>query len=233
VVHGTFSPARAWRPAAGARLARTLGVVNHRSVTLHIAAAALAAYAASATADDGSRFTSVGPFQLGGTTLPKLQRRLGAVPVVHTGDAGETLYTICYRSSNGAVLFMSGELDGPERDLGGIKLTSSVQRPPCHEWPAAKTPTIKSVGGLKLGMSRSKVKAQLAEAKEEGQGSLSRTFESRRRMTPLDIGRLPAAAQQMIKRGEIEPYFDVFVAVTVRFTADAASEIEVWKSVTW
>ena len=52
-------------------------------------------------------------------------------------------------------------------------------------------------------------------------------------MTTLEIRRLPPAAQQMIKSGEMEPYFDVFVAVTVRFTADAASEIEVWKSVTW
>ena len=28
MVRGTFSPARAWRPAAGARLARTLGRIN-------------------------------------------------------------------------------------------------------------------------------------------------------------------------------------------------------------
>jgi hypothetical protein len=31
VVRGTVSPARAWRPAAGARLARTLGVTKHTS----------------------------------------------------------------------------------------------------------------------------------------------------------------------------------------------------------
>jgi len=34
VVRGTFSPARAWRPAAGARLARTLGVMNTPSASI-------------------------------------------------------------------------------------------------------------------------------------------------------------------------------------------------------
>ncbi|CAD5374041.1 hypothetical protein RA210_U480004 [Rubrivivax sp. A210] len=29
MVRGTFSPARAWRPAAGARLARTLGLATN------------------------------------------------------------------------------------------------------------------------------------------------------------------------------------------------------------
>ncbi len=52
-------------------------------------------------------------------------------------------------------------------------------------------------------------------------------------MSTEQIRRLPPAAQQQIKIGAIEPYFYVFVAVTVRFTGDAASEIEVWKSATW
>jgi len=36
VVRGTFSPARAWRPAVGARLARTLGLMSNRPIYLRI-----------------------------------------------------------------------------------------------------------------------------------------------------------------------------------------------------
>lgn len=82
-------------------------------------------------------------------------------------------------------------------------------------------------------MSRSQAKAQLGEATEETVDAITRAFESKRRMTNTEVRRLPSAAQLQIKAGELEPYFDVYVAVTVRFTGDSASEIEVWKSVTW
>ena len=50
MVRGTFSPARAWRPAVVARLARTLGVTNRMRRTLAVTIAALIALVFAAVA---------------------------------------------------------------------------------------------------------------------------------------------------------------------------------------
>ena len=187
----------------------------------------------AAVAADGSAFTSLDSFRLGKTTLPAVRRQLGQVKVVHTGDAGDTLYTICYRVGTVAVLFMSGELDGPEQYLGGVRVATTTNRTPCREWPSSRPTPNLTIGGIRIGSTLDEVRAALGQPVDEEEGKLSRAFVTVQRMSASVIKRLPAEAQKQIPSGELKPEFDVMVAVTVRFENGRAIEVEVWKSETW
>jgi len=193
----------------------------------------LAVSGQAVAAEDGSAFTSLGPFQLGKATLPDIQRDLGPVKVVHTGDAGETLYTVCYRVGATAVLFMSGELDGPDRYLGGVRVTSSTDRTPCRTWPTSRPAPSLSVGGIRIGTTLTEARTALGHPVVEEDGKLTRTFITVKRMSEEQIERLPADARKQIRSGKLKPEFDVMVAVTVRVTGGKVTEVEVWKSETW
>jgi hypothetical protein len=184
-------------------------------------------------AADGANFTSFDSFRLGRTSLPAIQRQLGNVAVVHTGDAGDTLYTICYLVGDSAVLFLSGELDGPERSLGGVRVATSTDRTPCKRWPSARPNPKLAVGGIRIGSTREEVHAALGHSVAEEQGKLSRAFITVKRMSASEIRRLPPEAQKQIRSGVLKAEFDVMVSVTVRLEAGRAIEIEVWKTETW
>src|SRR5438445_9177538 len=85
---------------------------------------------AGSSSDD--RFSNFAGFTLGETTLSEVQARAGTAPIVHSGDAGESLSSLCYAvNSSGYVLFLAGELDGPEHYLGGFDLSNKPTRLPC------------------------------------------------------------------------------------------------------
>lgn len=183
-------------------------------------------------AADGGAFSSLGPFRLGKTTLPAVQRQLGQVKVVHNGDAGETLYTICYRVGAAFVLFMSGELDGPDRHVGGLRVASSTDRTPCRAWPSSRSAPNLTFGGIRIGSTLSEVRSALGQPVQEEDGRLSRAFISVKRMSDKRNKRLSAGGQKQVQSGELKREFDVTVAVTVRLVSGRVTEIEVWRSET-
>ncbi len=101
----------------------------------------------------GERFTTFAGFQLGAVKLSDIQNKLGAVKLVETGDAGEYIASVCYATPDGLVLFLAGELDGPEHTLGGFGFAKKSERKPCGNWPATLAAPALYIGGLRLGIT--------------------------------------------------------------------------------
>ena len=178
------------------------------------------------------RFTQFAGFTLGKGTLADVTRALGDVPRVHTGDAGESTTSVCYRTKAGFVAFLAGELDGPRHSLGGYWLSQKATRPPCAAWPQKiKQPQLE-VSGLRLGMTRDQFN-QIVQVLVEGHdGWTYGYFESRRPILPTELDGLPPEQRDAIKRGEMQDYVDVGISISTRFLSRRLTELRVWKSET-
>jgi hypothetical protein len=187
----------------------------------------------AAVAADGSAFTHFDSFRLGETTLAGVQRELGQVEVVHTGEASETLYTICYRVGLDVVLFMSSVMGGPERSLGGIRIATGTDRIPCRDWPSSGPPPTPTIGGIRIGSTLHEARAVLGQPVEEEDGELRRTFETTRPMSAGELRNLPTDAPNQMPLIEMSPEVDVTVDVSVQSANGRVIGVEAWKSETF
>ena len=180
----------------------------------------------------GERFTTFAGFQLGAVKLSDIQNKLGAVKVVETGDAGEYIASVCYAVPDGFVLFLAGELDGPEHTLGGFGFAKNSERKPCGNWPATLTAPALYKGGLRLGLTLTEFTNIVGTSVHMEGNKAYAFFEGKRSMTKEETSRLPKEVQAMIITGEQQNYFDVVVSVVATFVQGQLVELRVWKTET-
>ena len=74
------------------------------------------------------------------TTLPEVLSRTSVGEIQHAGDAGESIYWLCYTltGQTPARLWITshGEMGGPEKAITGITITRLNSSPPLPECPA-------------------------------------------------------------------------------------------------
>ncbi len=182
--------------------------------------------------DNGSRFTSFEDFSLGKIKLDDVQKTLGPAKLVETGDAGEYTASVCYIVPGGIILFLAGELDGPNHYLGGFGLASKTERQPCSKWPTDRAKPKLNIAGLQLGMSMSEFTRQVgAPIRMEGQKAYA-AFKSKRVMSQPEMQQLPEDVQKMIQTGKQQNYYDVVVSIMATFNNGKLDEIYMWKTET-
>jgi hypothetical protein len=190
--------------------------------------AALTAWPAFAD-ETGSQFTSFAGLELGTVTLAQIQEKLGPAKLVETGDAAEYEASICYRTSGGLLIFLSGEMGGPEHQLLGFAVSSRDRAKACPNLPAKNAPLRLQLAGLYLGMTKEEFKHVVA-TKVEWDGNIGRAFfQSKRLMTPTEFAKLPKNVQQATLAGNQQNYFDVSVSVIGTFAGENLTEFRVWK----
>ncbi len=182
--------------------------------------------------DNGSQFASFAGFSLGTIKLDDVQKTLGPAKLVETGDAGEYTASVCYVLPGGIILFLAGELDGPNHHLGGFGLASKTEREPCSKWPTNRAKPTLNIAGLQLGMSMPEFTRQVgAPIRIEGQKAYA-AFESKRIMSQAEMQRLPEDVQKMIQTGKQQNYYDVVVSIMATFNNGKLEELNIWKTET-
>jgi hypothetical protein len=180
----------------------------------------------------GEKYTVFQGFELGKITLNDIQRDLGNTTLIKTGDAGEFMAFVCYRTSSGLIYFLSGELGGTEHGLLGFKFKKSASEHDCAAWPH-KLPVPKLVlNGLQLGMNKTIFSKTLATKVTWENNIATSTFESRRKMTTTEIEKLNENDRQAILAGKQQDYFDVLVSIVGTFKHGKLISLQVWKTET-
>jgi hypothetical protein len=181
----------------------------------------------------GDKFTSFAGFELGTVNLSEIQNNLGKAKVVETGDAGDYTASICYIVPTGVVLFLAGEMDGPNHDLGGFGFARETDRQPCAKWPKSLAIPSLNLKGIRLGLSQKEFRSVVGTpVRLDGQKAYA-AFESKRKMTKKEISRLPKDIQSEIKTGKLQDSVDVFVSLNATFSNGVLKELRVWKSETF
>jgi hypothetical protein len=181
---------------------------------------------------DGSEFKRFADFSLGDGTLADVQAKLGPSQLVQSGDAGEYVASVCYRSRAGYVAFLAGELDGPDHSLGGYWLSVAANRPPCAAWPDHVVFPRLALDRLHVGMTLAAFRREVGVPVEWHGSWVHANFESRRKLSATEISRLPPDVQQLIARGESQDFYDVVTSVSARFRSGRLIDLRVWKSET-
>jgi hypothetical protein len=112
---------------------------------------------------------------LGQHTLDDVVATLGPARIVHTGDAGESESSVCYRTSNGEALAFAStsEMAVPWLQLTAIRLGKLSQlQGGCSP---LKQPPVRFSNGIGLGMTRREIEAALGDALQEGEKYLEHT----------------------------------------------------------
>ena len=207
--------------------------VKNMNILVYIALATVLFISATAKAEGvGEKFTSFAGFQLSAVKLIDIQNQLGAAKVVETRDAGEYAASVCYAIPNGVILFLAGELDGPEHNLGGFGFAKKTDRIPCGNWPATLTVPELDIGGLRLGLTLKEFTNIVGTSVHMEGNKAYAFFEGRRTMTEEETSRLPKKVQSMVKTGEQQNYFDVVVSVVATFVQGHLVDLRVWKTET-
>lgn len=98
---------------------------------------------------------------IGKTTMNEVKDKFKAKEIYHEGDAGESLYALCFKGpGNSTIAFESGEMGGNERVVHAVSI-NSAQNPYKLKQICQKTTVIKSklaLNGISLGMSPDIVK---------------------------------------------------------------------------
>lgn len=98
---------------------------------------------------------------IGKTTLNEVKDKFKAKEIYHEGDAGNSLYALCFKGPGGSTIaFESGEMGGNERVVSSVSV-NSAQAPYKLKQICEKTNLIKSkiaINGISLGMSPDLVK---------------------------------------------------------------------------
>jgi hypothetical protein len=206
--------------------------VNFLKGTLILFIAALIFCIDARAEDNGARFTSYAGFSLGTVKLDDVQKTLGPAKLVETGDAGEYTASVCYMVPDGFILFLAGELDGPDHNLGGFGFAKKTERQPCSKWPTNREKPKLNLAGLELGISISEFKRHVgAPIRIVGQKAYA-AFESKREINQAEIQRLPKDVQEMIQTGKQQNYYDVVVSIMATFNSDKLDELLIWKTET-
>lgn len=181
----------------------------------------------------GDRFSSFAGFSLGETTFKDVQATIGDAMVVRTGEAGGSLASLCYTvDSSRYILFLAGELDGPEHYLGGFDISDVPSRGPCSPWPKHIAKPSLDIGGLHLGMSVSAFKTVVGVPIKWEAGHGTASFENKQKMSAAELAKLPTETQAQIARGKSQDYYDVVITISATFKSDKLREVRVWKTET-
>ena len=181
----------------------------------------------------GDRFTSFSGFNLGETTFSEVQAKIGITSIVHTGDAGKSLSSLCYAvDSLGYISFLAGELDGPEKYLGGFYISNRPSRVPCSPWLRRVPKQSLNIGGLRLGMTVSEFKTTVGVPVRWAATQGIASFESKRSMSVAELAKLPPKMQAQNAHGKIQHYYDVVITISATFEFGKLREFRVWKTET-
>jgi len=199
-----------------------------------LASAAVLLHGSAAKAGlSGDLFSSFAGFSLGETTFNEVQATIGDAAIVRKGDAGESLASLCYSvDSSGYVLFLAGELDGPEHYLGGFDISDRPSRTPCSPWLKNMPKPNLNIGGLHLGMSMPAFEAAVGVPVKWKASQGIASFESKKKMSAAELAKLPAEAQAQIAHGDAPDYYDVVITISATFESGKLRELRVWKTET-
>jgi hypothetical protein len=101
----------------------------------------------------GVKFTSILDVSLGvGITFQNVIDKLGPATMMETGDAGNYQASLCYKSKNGFVRFLSNEIGGADHEVMGFIISQTVANRTCSPLPASYAGRDLNLGGLTLGM---------------------------------------------------------------------------------
>jgi len=178
----------------------------------------------------GEQFTHFSNFSLGLGTLADIAAIIAPAKIKTTGEAGEFVASICYRTPEGIAAFLAGEMDGAEHSLGGFWFARNEVRGPCALWPADKSPPPLVIGKVHLGMTLSEFKQVVDRPITWTDGWTMVTFESVRKLSPGELARLPSEAQDMMKQGQTQDHMDVIVSVSARFSKGRLQQFRIWKT---
>ena len=200
---------------------------------------ALASTAHSSGDNSGKALTKYAGYELGVSSLKSVQSGLGLSPIVKSGDAGDFVASVCYYTQDKKVRFLSGELGGKELLLLGFELETVVASndetkiSSCVRWPRQKKylPS-KKVGALQLGINKAEF-SRLTNREIQWDGNTAHTaFESRRKMTKLELARHSNKNRQDRNSVTVPDYFDVLISVIGTFEGGKLVRLQVWKTET-
>jgi len=169
---------------------------------------------------------------LGQHTLEDAVALLGPAARTHTGDAGESETSVCYRTSRGEVITFASttEMAGGSLELTSVRLSSAV--PPEGECGTLTRAPVHLANGIGLGMTRAKIEGLLGVGLRGGPGYLEQSTCTR---VPFEKGTAEydrwAKAPGCFADGE-SPHYRVCVSVAVRLKKGRAVWIEIARSET-
>ena len=167
----------------------------------------------------GEQFTHFFNFSLGFGTLADIAATVAPTQIKTTGEAGEFVASIFYRTPEGVVAFLAGEMDGVEHSLSGFWVARDEVTGPCDLWPAGKTPPPLVIGQVRLGMTLSEFKRVIDRPITWADGWVMVAFESARKLLPEKLARLPSSeVQGMMKQGQMQDHIEIIVSVSARFS---------------
>ena len=165
-------------------------------------------------------------------TLADVQKKLGNVQLVESGDAGEYKATICYflPKCQTQVDFWSDELGGPGHDLIGFTLSrKNISSAVCSELAIGECSSLKVPRGVRLGMTLEEFKMAVdTDIKLEG-SFYQKVFERREPMTEAEQTRM-LKEHPDISRDDL--YWDIVIFVRGAFRSGALDILEVSKTMT-
>lgn len=199
-------------------------------IKVHILILALIFTSSNASAQtSGNQYTSFAGFKLGTVDLSQVQKRLGSAPLIETGDAGEYVASLCYKTKFGLVRFISGEMGGATHDLLAFGISPLKKSIDCMIYPAKYAPNVLEISGLHLGMSKIDFMKNVG-VKVRWEGNIGYAFfESKRTMNAKELSRFSADQRVEITNGNLQNYVDISISVTGQFKKNELIGFEVWK----
>ncbi len=155
-------------------------------------------------------------FTIGKSTLGEVKSKFKSTDIYHQGDAGNSLYVLCYKSSNSSTIaFESGEMGGSAHIIDSISINST--KGPYHlNQICQKTTFIKNkfvINGISLGMSPDLVKRLKGKPGKESANSILYQF----------------VVQEKNDKGQV----DIISNLEMEFNQDIVSAIKASKMATY
>jgi hypothetical protein len=178
----------------------------------------------------GESFTRPLGFQLGSMNLAAVRQRLGPATMRHTGDAGESEYSVCYEAPRSGVhiVFMSGELGGSDHELLGfnMKAVGAVRSEHCLSLaPDVEKSLTFTIGRLQLGIAPEAFRRVVGKASAREEGVLVAEFDYQDPMPP-------SQAREARRLGRSSEPWNTLITLEAKFIKDKLAEISVWRVVT-
>lgn len=156
---------------------------------------------------------SVQGITIGKTTLDEVKTKFKAKEIYHEGDGGESLYALCFKTSNGSTIaFESGEMGGAEHVINSISLNGPTTpyrlNKICEKSSAFKGKL--SLNKLSLGMSPDLIK----------------TVKGKPTKSENDYLEYAYSFQEKTEKGQM----DISSDLRIEFKKSAASEIKASKT---
>ncbi len=117
---------------------------------------------------------------IGKSTLDDVKTKFKSKEIYHEGDAGNTLYVLCFKISNGqTIAFESGELRGDTHIVNSISINNPKDAyrldKVCEKTTLIKTKL--AINGLSLGMSPELIKRLKGKPSQQTANSLLYKYE--------------------------------------------------------